>query len=332
MSGRLTRSAALIAALHPDLGPMKERGIPVDQTHESVVVGERFVVKWLRNPVPDHPAPTVLSHLGMVGFTRTPALAGVLSEPAGVRAIVTDYLPEASDGWDWCIDDVLAEDIGFGRPIGELAGALHAALATGSRVLPVPVTSAPAAAAGAWSAAALELLGIVLQETGGEEGGWLRAREPQIRRALELPDADGTPLIRVHGDLHVGQLLRWERGLAVIDFEGNPGLPGDELMQPAARDVAQLMMSLEHVGFAAARRGTFDIEGYITKVRADFVAAYRSTLARNDKEHLLDARLLAAFETEQELREVHYANRFLPRWRYAPMAALRRRYPMEDPS
>jgi maltokinase len=39
-----------------------------------------------------------------------------------------------------------------------------------------------------------------------------------------------------------------------------------------------------------------------------------------------DARLLAAFEVEQECRELVYAARFLPRWRYAPLATLRARY------
>jgi hypothetical protein len=43
--------------------------------------------------------------------------------------------------------------------------------------------------------------------------------------------------------------------------------------------------------------------------------------------HLLDERLIPAFEIEQELRELRYASQFLPRWRYAPMAALRRRFP-----
>ena len=39
-----------------------------------------------------------------------------------------------------------------------------------------------------------------------------------------------------------------------------------------------------------------------------------------------DPALLAAFEVEQECRELVYAARFLPRWRYAPLATLRARY------
>ena len=40
----------------------------------------------------------------------------------------------------------------------------------------------------------------------------------------------------------------------------------------------------------------------------------------------VDQALLAAFEVEQECRELVYAARFLPRWRYAPMATLRARF------
>jgi maltokinase len=39
-----------------------------------------------------------------------------------------------------------------------------------------------------------------------------------------------------------------------------------------------------------------------------------------------DPVLLTAFEVEQECRELVYAAGYLPRWRYAPLAALRARY------
>lgn len=317
----------------PDLGSLPERAVTVDQTHESVVVGERFVVKWLRDPVPDHPAPAILAHLTQVGFAGTAALTGVLSDAAGLRALVTEYLPGARDGWEWCVEDLLAGDLAFPARLGALTAALHAALATPSAVLPDPITPAGRT----WSSGAVELLSVVLSETGGHNGAWLKSREPALRSGLELPAGlAGTPLIRVHGDLHVGQILRWDGGLAVIDFDGNPAVRA-EPMQPAARDVAQLLMSLEHVAAIAARqqRGVEPSPdlvvtlnpGFIGGARADFLDAYRSVLAGRDLAHLLDERLLPAFEIEQELRELHYANRFLPRWRYAPMAALRQRYP-----
>lgn len=326
------RSAALVAALIPGLGLLPERPITVDQTNESVVVGDRFIVKWLREPVPDHPAPATLAHLAQVGFSATAGLVGAVSDADGLRALVTSYLPGSRDGWEWCVEDLLAAWDGgpaadFGASLGSLAGSLHAALATPSSVFASPVGATGPADGEVWSARACGLLDEVLPLIDGEDGAWLRSRETTLRADLTSPaDVTGTPLIRVHGDLHVGQILRWESGLAVIDFDGNPALRGAP-MQPAARDVAQLMMSLEHVAFAAARRVQgCSPDGFIPAVRAEFLDAYRTVLSDSGMSVLLDERLLPAFEVEQELRELYYAARFLPRWRYAPMAALRRRY------
>lgn len=47
-----------------------------------------------------------------------------------------------------------------------------------------------------------------------------------------LASAAATPLIRIHGDLHVGQILRWRDGYAVIDFDGNPTVAGADPSSP----------------------------------------------------------------------------------------------------
>ena len=43
----------------------------------------------------------------------------------------------------------------------------------------------------------------------------------------------------------------------------------------------------------------------------------------------VDERLLAAFELEQELREIVYAERHLPEWVFAPLASLRDMLPAD---
>jgi maltokinase len=60
-----------------------------------------------------------------------------------------------------------------------------------------------------------------------------------------------------------------------------------------------------------------EIERWIARTRRELLAAGRGTP---------DPVLLAAFEVEQECRELVYAARFLKRWRYAPMATLRARF------
>jgi maltokinase len=170
--------------------------------------------------------------------------------------------------------------------------------------------------------------------TEGSDGEEVRARLPAMMAALAaLSDAVGTPAQRVHGDLHVGQVLRWREGLAVIDFDGNPAVdPATAaLPQPAARDVAGMLRSLDHVGRIVdkqtGRRDHAELERWIERSRRRFLSAYRRVLADAGRADLLDERLLPAFEVEQECRELVYAARFLPRWRYAPMAALRAMLP-----
>ncbi|HEU4919938.1 MAG TPA: hypothetical protein VFT20_09370, partial [Candidatus Limnocylindrales bacterium] len=119
---------------------------------------------------------------------------------------------------------------------------------------------------------------------------------------------------------HVGQVLEWPGGRAVIDFDGNPtlGMDANALRQPRERDVAQMLSSLDHVGrVVEARRGEGDAVGrWIRAARDRFLEAVGP----------VDERLVDAFEVEQECRELVYAGRFLPRWRYAPMATLRARF------
>ncbi|MFD0479648.1 hypothetical protein ACFQ0B_74475 [Nonomuraea thailandensis] len=132
----------------------------------------------------------------------------------------------------------------------------------------------------------------------------------------------------------MGQILRWRHGYAVIDFDGNPTVADADLRQPAARDVAQLTTSLDHVAqVAIRRRGTPPAHAaqWATMARQAFLAAYRSRLAAGNRPDLLDETLIRPFEVEQECRELIYAARHLPRWRYAPMGVLRTWYGEDEP-
>jgi len=117
-------------------------------------------------------------------------------------------------------------------------------------------------------------------------------------------------------------VLEWPGGLAVIDFDGNPtlGSEANAIRQPVERDIAQMLVSLDLVGRVVQKRigagGAMAVDQWIVDARAGFLAASGRA----------DERLLAAFEVEQLCRELVYAARFLPRWDYAPMAALRGRY------
>ncbi|MFI7638123.1 hypothetical protein [Nonomuraea sp. NPDC049400] len=316
--------------LHTGAPGERDFGPHVDQTNYSVVVDEQVVVKWLTPPVPlPHPTPEIFAHLVEAGFNDTAPPYAALTRTVGAHeellALVTGYLPEARDGWEWCVDEAVAGSTRFAPAIGRLAAGLHLALAA----FPSGDTARTRAAARAESA-----LVEALELTDGEDGAWLATRAARMRHELAPLQADITsPRIRIHGDLHVGQILQWRDGYAVIDFDGNPTVTDAEPCQPAARDVAQLTTSLEHVAQVAVRRRGVRPDqavAWAAKARAELLAAYKDRLAEEGRPDLLDERLIRPFEVEQECRELIYAARHLPRWRYAPMGVLRTWYQEEN--
>ncbi|MEO3871961.1 hypothetical protein ABGB18_24370 [Nonomuraea sp. B12E4] len=321
--------------LHTGAPAERDFGPHVDQTHYSVVVDERVVVKWLSPPAPlPHPTPEILAHLVEAGFNDTaPPYATLTCEFDGVAhlvALVTGYLPEARDGWEWCVDEAVAGTTAFARDLGHLAADLHLALST----LPARPQDVVPPVRASMVMRAESALREALALTGGEAGAWLASRAEALRDELAPLRAPVTgPLIRIHGDLHVGQILRWRDGYAVIDFDGNPTVADADPYQPAARDVAQLATSLEHVAQVAIRRRATPparAADWAAAARATMLAAYRARLAARGRAELLDPALIRPFEVEQECRELIYAARHLPRWRYAPMGVLRTWYPEEN--
>jgi maltokinase len=337
----------------PTGGAPAERGLDVDQAQDSVVVADAAVVKWavhLALPSGEPPAARLLAHLSAVGFTEVPApigylvwrgfattVAGELS-PRLLLASAAEFLPGAKDGWEWYVDDLLAHLEG-GLPfedvvepahaIGGLIARLHLALATSTRDDQRPVGVASQAEARCWRDEAMGTLDEALAVTVGEPGTRLLACADEARGVVaQLAWLTETAVTLVHGDLHVGQILRWEGGYVVNDFDGNPVLSPQQQAapQPPARDVAGMLRSLDHVGRIVLRRTgpgrAPEVDRWIGAVRDAFLRAYRAELAGAGMSGLLDERLLLPFEVEQECREYVYAARHLSHWVYVPDAAM----------
>jgi maltokinase len=323
-----------------------ETALLVDQTHESVVVGDRAVVKWMVR-AEETPAPKIVAHLAANGFSQMPQPWGYVSWDGGdgaiALAIVTEFLSGASDGWTWCVQDVgsfakgemdLAAALVPAAQMGELLAHLHGALSTSSDVFIDPVEQATRTEIDRWLTRAHLLLEEAVASVAATEGAHLRDRRDQIEAALcGMGDVDQTPTMPIHGDLHVGQILRWSGGYAVNDFDGNPVLPSVErsLPQSPARDVAGMLQSLDHVGRVVLRRvvgadPAMTVE-WIAQAQREFLSSYTSRLAESERDYLLDQRLLLPFCVEQELREFLYAEQHMPRWRYVPDGAIRSLFP-----
>jgi maltokinase len=275
-----------------------------------------------------------VAHLASVGFREIPEPIGALwwtgagGGDAVLVASAVGYLAGARDGWEWFVDAVLAagdRDAPWptqdAASLGGLVARFHAAMATASPVIPRPLGSSPA---NAWHGAALATLEGAIADTDGPEGERLRAWAPRAREVLDDLALPGeTPVLPIHGDLHVGQVLRWSGGDALSDFDGDPLAASATRLAPgpAARDVASMARAIDHVGRICQRRRPereAAIRAWLADARAAFLDTYRGSAPAG----VFDERLLLPLEVVQECHEYRYAAVYLPRWRYVPDLAM----------
>ncbi|WP_353808544.1 hypothetical protein [Agromyces sp. SYSU T00194] len=330
---------ALARLVVPELAAdAPERGIDVDQTNTSVIVGDRVIVKIVGEWAAADRSAVLLERLAAADVAGVDRLRGRVQwrHPqfgTSTLAIVTDFQDGVTDGWTWAVGDVQACIDGGVEPtwpavLGAHTARLHDVL--GADAAPAE-RDAPARRA----ARASDALDRALAATAGDAGARLSNRREALAggiRSLEHT-APGREF-PIHGDLHVGQVLAsprddGDRRYTIIDFDGDPQLSVEERgrADAAARDVAHLLVSLDLVAAVAqkyARRVDEAAWAWADRARAALLDAYRETLERAE---LFDEALLPGFEAEQLAAELHYADRFLPAWRYAPDAAITHRYP-----
>jgi maltokinase len=326
-----------------DLVDDSERAMGVDQTHDSWVVGGTAVVKWMTEPlVGPHPAPERLRRLAAAAFAESPELVGLVEwqEPETGHwvpvAVAQAYLPGAEDGWTWALAEARratglepGTTSGFGEQVGEVVGRMHLALADDPATRLAPDLARRQAEE---VRRAVDRAVRMVEPHDPASYALLTAHRSRIEADVaRLDDAAGARVLPGHGDLHVGQVLRDAVGrYAVVDFDGNPTVPADlrAAPAPAARDVADLLVSLENVEHVVRHYAPDlpDATGlaWTSGEQAAFLDGYRRALG--DHADLFDETLLAAYEWEQVCREIVYAvGHDLLEWLYVPAAALRRR-------
>ncbi|HKV19683.1 MAG TPA: glucosamine kinase [Mycobacterium sp.] len=328
-------SGSFTAQSWADRIALGERSVGVDQTNESVIVGDTAVVKWAAHLQDGpHPAPHRIAVLRAAGFAGMPAPWGLVTwrPPNGEETLavsVDEYLPGAVDGWTWAVDAVTEAVCGdhpdpaidTAHEVGTLVAELHGALAG-------TVTVASREDAGRWRDAARRVLDVVCALPDSPSVATARERGDEIASVLDrLGTLAGTAVLDGHGDLHVGQVLRSGGRFVVTDFDGNPVLESHERMRPipAALDVAGMTQSLAHAAIVAAKYTDLDpdvLREVDTSMRRTFLTTYRTRITELGHAGLFDDAALYPFRVQQALREIVYAARHLTRWMYVPDAAL----------
>lgn len=250
--------------------------------------------------------------------------AGARGDGAGRQpyhlAFAQELLVGAEDAWRIAVRDAAA-GTSLARPayaLGAMTAHVHRTLASalGSRVVTETERQRFVGALRARAAAAVA------------EVPELSHASDAVGKRLDALDAvpleQWPPLQRVHGDYHLGQVLRAGSRWAVIDFEGEPLRPLAERSLPdlALRDVAGMLRSFDYAGGAATLSGTPAPRGWVSEAQEAFEAGYLDVAPQARAE--LRGPILAALQLDKALYEAVYEARQRPTWLPIPLAALDR--------
>jgi maltose alpha-D-glucosyltransferase/alpha-amylase len=144
--------------------------------------------------------------------------------------------------------------------------------------------------------------------------------------------------IRIHGDYHLGQILRTKADYVILDFEGEPArsLVERRAKQSPLKDVAGMLRSFSYAAFVgleqfaqrrpeAAKNGEPWARLWQNAVATEFLRAYKLSIAINP--HLIPQPeqaqvLLNAYLLEKSLYELLYELNNRPAWVRIPLAGI----------
>ena len=166
----------------------------------------------------------------------------------------------------------------------------------------------------------------------------LRRRRDILTALQQLPPGMGGRRIRVHGDYHLGQVLRVKNDYVILDFEGEPTKPlaDRRIKHSPLKDVAGMLRSFSYAAYAAllnyaARRpeAVDQLEPWARlweqSTCAEFLRAYRETIAPGNllPESPTEAdSLLRAYLVDKALYELRYELDNRPNWVRIPLWGL----------
>ncbi|MGH3778137.1 MAG: maltokinase N-terminal cap-like domain-containing protein [Pseudonocardiaceae bacterium] len=329
---------------------LRSRPVGGEQSNTSLVYGQTYILKLI-GKLAAGASPDLELHraLATVGCTHIAAplgsIEGELESASVTYGMLTEFLRGTADGWAMAtasLRDLLAEDLrsdgapgqaehpqpedvggDFGSEsyrLGQAVATVHADLATA-----LGSSLAPAGYLDALADRMHRRLDAALAQVPE-----LSAFSPALRATFDAVRGLAGPLMiqRVHGDLHLGQVLRSVTGWVLIDFEGEPMAPLAERIAPDSplRDVAGMLQSFEYaahhlwLGDADPQQRAPVALAWTTHNRDAFCDGY-AQVAPDPREQAI---LLRAFQLDKAVYEVHYEHNTRPLWLPVPLAAISR--------
>lgn len=324
----------------PDNLPVDQNSLVLtgEQSNTSLMYGDVAILKVFRRLQPGvNPDIEIGVALSEHGARHVPQLLGSAQiERDGETyaiAMLQEYMTTATDGWELAkasVRDLMAEaDLHADEAGGDFAGEaqrlgvavaeVHADLADAFGVSAPGDLSQRARAMHARLDAALS----VVPELSSVADGLRTIYDAFAAAASEVS------LQRIHGDLHLGQVLRTAQRWVVIDFEGEPMATLDERRAPDSplRDIAGMLRSFEYAGHHRLVEGghvpqlAYRASEWTERNRDAFLTGYAETAGHDPREHPVP---LQAFEADKAVYEAVYEARNRPAWLSIPLASLTR--------
>jgi maltose alpha-D-glucosyltransferase/alpha-amylase len=355
-----------------------------DQSNTALVIGRQAFLKLFRKIEPGvHPDVELTRFLTVdAGFANVPTLLGTVAyngdRGQAVAAMLQEYLAGSRDAWAYVVEsaksgaataNVMLDIERLGVITRELHDALGGKLASAAGPDIAPV-AAGAGDVELWAQRVKTMIrkattlldqyrasGNLESDRAAEAEALVGRRDDYVAWVEELTDGIGDDAgmkIRIHGDYHLGQVLRTSSdSFVIIDFEGEPARHLAERREKASalRDVAGMLRSLSYAaativnltgkpGDGVASKGDARAERlslaereliagrWERDARSAFLRGYTGSM--KDESNLLPRdprnfdKLLSLLETEKVFYELAYELDHRPGWEWIPMRGISR--------